>query len=137
MSSPYPGSTWAGDPLETLYASALVGGPDQVPAHAMGLAAHCGHGEQHDLDSVYLSLFDCFSAVVVARDKEEHVGCAVARVGHEVEADAKVDPLLLAVDAEPSEPELHLCELADALLLHIGDAVSGRVVPVHPQHRQA
>ena len=52
-------------------------------------------------------------------------------------ADPKVNALLFAVDAEPSESELHFGELADTFLLRVRDPVAGRIIPMHPQHRQS
>lgn len=109
---------------------------DQMPAHAVRFTVGGRYREQQDLHSVHLGLFDCFGEVVVAGDEEEHIGCPVAGMGHQVEADPKIDALLLAVDAEPSESELHFREFADAFLLRVRDPVAGRVVPIHPQHRQ-
>lgn len=86
---------------------------------------------------MHLCLLDGFGEVVIAGDEEEHIGCTVACMCHEVEADAKVNALLFAVDAEPSESELHFGEFADTFLLRVRDSVAGRVVPMHPQHRQS
>ncbi|MEU4645027.1 hypothetical protein [Micromonospora sp. NPDC023814] len=48
---------------------------------------------------------------------------APLRVRHEVKPNTQVDALLLAVHAEPAEPQLDLGQLADALLLGIRHAV--------------
>ncbi len=114
----------------------LVGSADQVPADPVRGAHRGRDGEQHDLNSVHLSLFDGFGQVIVAGDEEEHIRGSVAGVSHQVQADAQVHALLLAVDAEAAETELDLGKLTDAFLLRVGDAVAGRVVPIHPQHRQ-
>src|SRR3546814_8230406 len=56
---------------------------------------------------------------------------------NEVQPDSQVHALLLPIDAKATEAQLHLGQLADALLLRIRYAVLCGVVPVDTEQREA
>src|SRR3546814_10407874 len=56
---------------------------------------------------------------------------------NEVQPDSQVHALLQPIDAKATEAQLHLGQLADALLLRIRYAVLCGVVPVDTEQREA
>ena len=60
----------------------------------------------------------------------------IAGVPDHVQADPQVDALLLAHDTDVPQPQLHLRQHGDLLMLRFCRAVLAGVIPVDPQHRQ-
>lgn len=98
-----------------------------------------GHRENHHLHTVVLRLFDSLGQVVVPGHQIDEIGHPVATVGGQIEADAQVDPLLLAAGGQAPQAEFDPGELADHFLRAVGGAacLGSGVVPVHAQDRQA
>ena len=79
---------------------------------------------------------DRFRQVIVARNEVDDVDRAIPGVTDHVEADAEVDALLFTLHADAAEPQLHLRQQRDLLLLPRRLPVTRCVVPMGAKQRE-
>nr|WP_236713568.1 hypothetical protein [Rathayibacter tanaceti] len=83
-----------------------------------------------------MRLIDGLGEVVVAGEKIHRVDGAGSRMTDHIKTNPKVHALLLAIDTDPAQPQLHPRQEGNLLLSGRRFPITGSVIPVHTQQRQ-